>query len=155
MSGEAITADGLAALKAELEDLETNARREMSARIAAARDLGDLKENAEYHIAKNDQAHLETKIRRLRQRLTQAVVTDVDAAGNTLAFGRTAEVLDETAGKAHTWTIVGPTEASLAEGKLSAESPVGQALLDAAVGETVEVETPRGVRRYRVERLIG
>ncbi len=153
--GEAITADGLAALKAELEDLETNGRRAMAARIGAARELGDLKENAEYHIAKNDQAHLETKIRRLRQRLTQAVVTDVAAEGDVFAFGRTAEVLDEATGTVQTWTVVGPTEASLAQGKLSAESPVGQALLGSAVGEAVEVETPRGVRRYRVERLLS
>ena len=155
MSGEAITADGLAALKAELEELETNGRRAMAARIAAARELGDLKENAEYHIAKNDQAHLETKIRRLRQRLTQAVVTDVAAGGDAFSFGRTAEVLDEATGKVHTWTIVGPTEASLAQGKLSAESPVAQALLGSRAGEGVEVETPRGARRYRVERLVG
>ena len=65
--GEAITAEGLEALKAELAHLEGDARRDMAQRIMAARELGDLKENAEYHIAKEDQAHLETKIKRLRR----------------------------------------------------------------------------------------
>ena len=154
MSGEAITADGLAALKAELEELETNGRRAMAARIAAARELGDLKENAEYHIAKNDQAHLETKIRRLRRRLTHAVVTDVAAGGDAFSFGRTAEVLDEATGAVHTWTIVGATEADIAAGRLSAESPVAQALLGRAPGDSVEVETPRGSRTYVIQKLV-
>jgi len=87
---EAITAEGLDALKAELERLEGEGRREMARRIAAARELGDLKENAEYHIAKEDQAHLETKIKRLRERLRTAVVVEIDGDGDTFAFGRTA-----------------------------------------------------------------
>ena len=155
MSGEAITADGLAALKAELEELETDGRRAMAARIAAARELGDLKENAEYHIAKNDQAHLETKIRRLRQRLTQAVVTDVAADGDAFAFGRTAEVLDEKTGRVHTWTIVGATEADISAGRLASESPVAQALMGRGPGESVEVQTPGGPRVYVIQKLVG
>jgi transcription elongation factor GreA len=152
--GEAITADGLEVLRAELEDLETGGRQAMAERINAARQLGDLKENAEYHIAKDDQAHLETRIQRLRQRLRNAVVVEADASSATVAFGRTAEVVDEESGQVHTWTIVGPTEADLAEGKLSAESPVARALLGRAPGDAVAVETPRGTRSYRVERLI-
>src|SRR4030088_801281 len=108
--GEAITAAGLEVLRAELEELETVGRREMAARILAARELGDLKENAEYHIAKDDQAHLETRIKRLRERLRNAVVVEPSATGATYGFGRTAEVLDESSGKLHVWTIVGPTE---------------------------------------------
>jgi transcription elongation factor GreA len=153
-TGEAITPEGLRALEAEIEELETTGRRAMAERIKAARELGDLKENAEYHIAKDDQAHLETKILRLRQRLGAAVVVEPDADGARLTFGRTAEVLDETTGRSHEWTIVGATEANIAEGRLSSESPVAQALLGCAVGETVAVETPSGVRRYRVERLV-
>jgi transcription elongation factor GreA len=151
---KAITPEGLVALEAELEELEGPARRAMAARILAARELGDLKENAEYHIAKEDQAHLETKIQRLRQRLRNAVVVEADASSATVAFGRTAEVTDEESGHVHTWTIVGATEADLAAGKLSAESPVAQALLGRAPGDAVAVETPRGTRTYRVERLI-
>ena len=152
-SGESITAEGLEELREELEQLEGPARNEMAERIKAARELGDLKENADYHIAKEDQAHLETKIKRLRARLRDAVVVDVDDDASVFAFGRSAEVLDLESGKTHVWTLVGPTEADVTSGKLSAESPVGQALRDAAVGSEVVVETPRGEKRYRVEKL--
>ena len=151
--GEAITPEGLEALKADLEELETEGRRAMGERLLAARSLGDLKENAEYHIAKDDQAHLETRIKRLRARLRDAVAVE-SADEGTLAFGRTAEVREEDSGTVQTWTIVGPTEANLAEGKLSSESPVASALLGHAPGDTVEVETPRGPRKYRIEKLL-
>ena len=154
-SGEAITPAGLEALEAELQELETSGRRAMAARILAARDLGDLKENAEYHIAKDDQAHLETRIKRLRARLRNAVVVEASADEATFAFGRTAEVLDEASATVHTWTIVGPTEANLAEGKLSSESPVAAALLGSSVNEKIAVETPGGTRRYRVEKIVS
>jgi transcription elongation factor GreA len=153
-TGESITPEGLEALKAELNTLETDGRQAMSARINDARSLGDLKENADYHIAKEDQAHLETKIKRLRLRLRDAVVVEPDTETSTFAFGRTAAVTDETTGKTHEWTIVGPTEANLSQGKLSAESPVAQALLGAKPGQVVSVTTPRGARNYKVERLV-
>src|SRR3954470_24445426 len=119
---EQITPEGLAALRAEIAHLESEGRAEMAVRIKAARELGDLKENAEYHIAKDDQAHLEAKIRRLRNRLAAAVTVDPDPSSDAFDFGRTAEVLDEAGGTTRTWTIVGPTEANLAEGRLSSES---------------------------------
>jgi len=153
--GEAITPAGLEALEAELAELETSGRKTIAERILAARELGDLKENAEYHIAKDDQAHLETRIKRLRSRLRNAVVVDAGTAGDGFAFGCTAEVLDEGSGAVHTWTIVGATEADIAQGRLSAESPVGSALLGRAAGEAVEVETPRGGRTYRVQKIVG
>ena len=150
----AITPEGLEALKAELEQLETEGRRDMAARILAARELGDLKENAEYHIAKEDQAHLETKIQRLQQRLREARVVEAPAgATDEVAFGSTVTVVDEEAGREATYTIVGPTEADMAAGKLSAESPVAQALIGTKVGATAVVATPRGERRLRVEKL--
>ncbi|MCB0874815.1 MAG: transcription elongation factor GreA [Solirubrobacterales bacterium] len=152
--GESITADGLRELRAEVEHLEGPARREMAERIKAARELGDLKENADYHIAKEDQAHLETKIKRLRERLRDAVVVEVDDDSDTFAFGRTAEILDD-AGKTHTWTLVGPTEADMSAGRLSAESPVGQALRDGRVGSDIVVETPRGNRTFTISKLVG
>jgi transcription elongation factor GreA len=151
--GEAITPAGLAALRSELEELETEGRRAMGERLLNARSLGDLKENAEYHIAKDDQAHLETKIKRLRARLRDAVVVE-GSADETFAFGRTAEVVEEDTGTVHTWTIVGPTEADVASGRLSVESPVASALLGRAPGDVVEVETPRGTRKYRIEKLV-
>src|SRR3979411_538072 len=109
--GEAITPAGLQVLRAELAELETEGRQALAARILAARELGDLKENAEYHIAKDDQAHRETKILRLRARLRNAVVVTPSIDDATYGFGRTAEILDEASGKLHRWTIVGPTEA--------------------------------------------
>jgi transcription elongation factor GreA len=149
--GEAITPEGLDALKAELGELETTGRREIARRILAARELGDLSENAEYHAAKEDQAHLETRIKRLRQRLREAVVVEADSgAAGTFAFGRTAEVCDEDTGEVRTWTIVGPTEADVPAGKLSSASPIAKALIGQPEGALVDVDTPRGTRRFRI-----
>ena len=154
--GEPITAAGIEELRAELAQLEGPARQEMAARIKVARELGDLKENADYHIAKEDQAHLETKIKRLQERLRNAVVVEVDeAADGVFDFGRSAEVIDESKGETNQWTLVGSTEADLASGRLSAESPIGRALLDAPVGTTVTVETPRGERAFKVLKLLS
>lgn len=155
-SGEPITAAGIEELKAELADLEGPKRLEMADRIRGARELGDLKENADYHIAKEDQAHLETRIQRLQERLRNAVVVEVEEGdGDTFSFGRSAEVVDESKGETNVWTLVGSTEANLAEGRLSAESPIGRALMDAAVGSTVVVETPKGDRRFKVVKLVS
>lgn len=153
--GEPITSEGLEALKAEIGELETVGRREMAARILTARGHGDLKENAEYHAAKDDQAHLETRIRRLRDRLRNAVVVDVaEDAGTIFAFGQSAEVRDENTGEVRTWTIVGAPEADRKQGKLSVESPIAKALLDRPAGATVEVPTPGGSRRLRIVRIL-
>ena len=152
---EPITSEGIEALRAEVEELEGPGRAAMAARIKAARELGDLSENADYHIAKEDQAHLETRIKRLRARLNNAEVVEVDADAEAFAFGRTAEVVDERSGKVNTWTLVGSTEANLAEGRLSAESPVGRALRDRKVGEAVAIETPGGKKSFLVRALVG
>src|SRR5204863_8769886 len=124
---EQITPEGLTALRAEIAQLESEGRAEMAARIQAARELGDLKENAEYHIAKEDQAHLETKIKRLVERLRNAVVVDAPADADIVSFGTTVTVADEETGREATYTLVGPTEADLSAGKLSAESAVARA----------------------------
>jgi transcription elongation factor GreA len=155
LTGEPITADGIAALRLEVEQLEGPARSEMAERIRAARELGDLKENADYHLAKEDQAHLETRIKRLRLRLSRAVVVEADGPSDSFGFGRTAEVLDEATGKVNTWTLVGSTEADPANGRLSAESPVGRALRGRTVAETVQIETPGGQKAYRVQKLVA
>src|SRR4051812_22034656 len=108
-AGESITAEGLTALKAELERLEGEGRDTMARRISAAREHGDLKENAEYHAAKEDQAHLETRIARLTERLRNARVVEApDGDSDTVGFGATVHVVDD-AGRASTFTIVGPT----------------------------------------------
>jgi transcription elongation factor GreA len=150
---ELITPEGLAALRAEIEELETRGRADMAERIKAARELGDLKENAEYHIAKDDQAHLETKILRLNQRLRAARVVEPSEAGDIVAFGSTVAVVDEASGRENQFTLVGPTEADLKTGRLSAESPVARALIGARVGDTVRVETPGGPRSYSVKSI--
>jgi transcription elongation factor GreA len=153
--GEPITEAGLAALKAEIAELETGGRRAIAERIRIARGHGDLKENGEYHAAKEDQAHLETRILRLRQRWRRAVVVDTsDRPGHSFAFGRSAEVRDEGTGEVHTWTIVGAAEADRARGRLSVESPVGKALLDQSPGATVEVPVPSGTRRLTIVRIL-
>jgi transcription elongation factor GreA len=152
-NGEAITPEGLEALKAELERLEGEARRDIAQRIKVARELGDLSENAEYHIAKEDQAHLETKILRLNQRLRAARVVEAPAASEIVAFGTTVTVADDESGREATYTLVGPTEADLSAGKLSSESPMAKALMGRRPGDQVDVHTPRGVRRQRVVRL--
>jgi transcription elongation factor GreA len=112
--------------------------------------MGDLKENAEYHIAKEDQGHLETKILRLQSRLRAAVVVEAAHGGDIVAFGSTVELVDEDGGPGMTWTIVGPTEADIKARKLSAESPIAQAVMEKSVGDVAEVQTPKGVRRLRV-----
>jgi transcription elongation factor GreA len=152
-NGEPITAEGLEALKAELARLEGDARRDIAKRIQVARELGDLSENAEYHIAKEDQAHLETKILRLVERLRNARVVEAPADSEVVAFGTTVTVADEASGREATYTLVGPTEADLGAGKLSSESPVAKALMGRRPGDEVEVHTPRGVRKQRVVRL--
>lgn len=150
---EQITPEGLAALREEIADLETRGRAEMAVRIKAARELGDLKENAEYHIAKDDQAHLETKILRLNQRLRAARVVERSESEDVVAFGSTVSVVDDASGREHEFTLVGATEADLKTGRLSAESPVARALVGSRAGDTVTVETPGGRRSYSVKRV--
>ena len=150
---EPITAEGIEALRAERDELEGPGRREMAKRIKAARELGDLKENAEYHIAKDDQAHLVTKIKRLTERLRAARVVEGTTDPEIVGFGSTVLVTDEGSGRENEFTLVGPTEADLAAGRLSAESPVARALVGARAGETVAVQTPGGERRYTVQRV--
>jgi transcription elongation factor GreA len=150
---EAITREGLAQLKSELEALEGEGRRTIAQRILVARELGDLSENAEYHAAKEDQAHLETKIARLTERLRNATVVEASADATVVTFGATVNVIDAESGKKATYTIVGATEADLKQGRLSAESPVAKALIGTAPGDSVKVSTPRGTRELKVESL--
>ncbi|HWI21961.1 MAG TPA: transcription elongation factor GreA [Baekduia sp.] len=146
---EPITAQGLEDLKAELATLEGPERRALAERILRAREHGDLSENAEYHAAKEDQAHLETKILKLQARLRSARVVDAPVASDAVAFGSKVTVADDK-GKETEYTIVGATEADLKSGKLSAESPVAEALIGAKAGQKVSVRTPGGKRFFTV-----
>src|SRR4051812_698285 len=127
LNENAMTSEGLEALRAELEQLETTGREEIAAQIKTAREWGDLKENAEYHAAKEAQAHLETRILRLRERVVSAEVVEIEG-GEEISFGSQVEVEDEATGKTTRYTLVSSTEASPSDGKLSIESPVAGAL---------------------------
>jgi transcription elongation factor GreA len=139
-----ITAEGLRELEAELLALEGDGRREIAERIKTAREWGDLKENSEYHDAKNDQAHLETKIAKLRERISSAeVVRESEASDGAVGFGSTVVVRDDN-GAERSWRIVSSHDASPSEGRLSADSPVARALLGRRAGERAGVVLPKG-----------
>ncbi len=146
-----ITAAGLEELKAELAGLEGEGRREIAERIKTAREWGDLKENSEYHDAKNDQAHLETRIARLREKITDAVVVaeQQPAPGGVVGFGSTVVIRDQE-GTEQTWRIVSSHDASPKDGRLSAESPVATALLGRGEGDELSVTLPKGTRRLTI-----
>jgi transcription elongation factor GreA len=145
-----ISPEGLAALEAELHELETEGRRAMAERIKTARDFGDLKENAEYHDAKDAQAHLETKILRLRELRSGAVVVETGGAGDEVALGVVVTVRDLDGGREAEHAIVSAAESDPARGRLSIDSPLGRALTGARAGEEVTFDAPRGRRRLEV-----
>ena len=134
-------------LVAELDDLTGAKRREVVARIKAARELGDLRENADYTAAREEQSFLEGRVQALEDRLRRAVVVDERASGRVV-IGSIVKV--ETDGDELVYTIVGSAEANPAAGRLSSVSPVGSALLGSLPGAEVDVRTPRGTVRYRV-----
>jgi len=144
-----ITAEGLAALRSELARLETTARQDMARQIATARAFGDLKENAEYHAAKEAQAHLETRILVLRDKLANSEVVEA-TVGDVVGFGSTVEVEDEKTGRRSTYELVSSLDADAAAGRISYDSPVATALRDQRVDDVAMVATPRGERRLRV-----
>ncbi len=145
-----MTPEGLQSLSEELAALEGEGRREIAERIKTAREWGDLKENSEYHDAKNEQAHLETKIARLRERISTAVVVEeTPAANGAVGFGSTVVVRDSK-GAERTWKIVSSHDASPAEGRLSADSPVARGLQGRRAGDEVAVALPRGETVLRI-----
>ena len=142
-----LTADALARLEVELGELTRVRRPDVVARIKAARELGDLRENAEYQAAREEQSFLEGRIRLLVERKRNFVLID-ESGGDRAHIGSTIVV--EHDGETVTYTLVGSTESDPAAGRISVASPVGAALLKAVAGEDVEVRTPRGTVRYRV-----
>jgi transcription elongation factor GreA len=144
-----MTAEGLEALRAEIAALEGPERARIADEIKTARGFGDLKENAEYHEAKNAQARLETKILQLRDRMLNARVVET-TQGDVIGFGSTVELEDEATGKRVTYRIVAAHEASASEGKLSGESPVAAALDGKRAGQVAVVPAPRGERRLKI-----
>jgi transcription elongation factor GreA len=148
-----LTPEGMANLKAELDELTTRRRREVAQRIKEAREFGDISENAEYDDAKNEQAMLEARIASLEDKLRSATVIDASQVTNEMVgVGSVVHVKDEK-GKSVKYTIVGSAEASPGEMKLSNESPVGKALVGRKRGEEVTITTPRGKRKLKITKI--
>jgi len=147
-----LTPEGYEQLRAELELLRTDRRREIAERIAAAREFGEIAENAEYDDAKNEQMMLEHRISQLEERLANARVIDVNQVDTSIvSIGSVVRLRDVDARETVEYFIVGSAEANPAERKLSNESPVGKAILGRKKGETVEVVTPRGAKvKYKI-----
>ncbi len=143
-----LTPEGLEALRAELEEL-TAKRPAMAAKIKSARELGDLKENAEYHAAKDEQGFLETRIQVIEGQIRTAKVVEASSSGRA-TLGSKVLVKDLDLGEQETWTITGVSEADPMENKVSYESPIGSALMDAAPGDKVEVQLPRGTMHLEI-----
>ena len=139
-----MTAPELKRLRDELNELESGGRSQIAARIKTAREWGDLKENGEYHAAKEAQAHLETRILRLREQVRAAVVVE-DATGDDVRHGSTIEVTDLGKGGSQSFKIVSPNEANPKEGLISSSSPVGAGADRRRVGDEVQIPIPAGV----------
>jgi len=137
-------------LVAEIERLGGEGRREVAARIKVAREWGDLKENAEYHAAKEDAAMLELKIERLRGQLRSAEIVEAASGADGAGLGSKVTYTDETTGREATHTLVAEVEARPSDGLISIASPVGRTLAGALPGEVRTLETPRGERSLRI-----
>ncbi|MCI5731491.1 MAG: transcription elongation factor GreA [Eubacterium sp.] len=146
-----LTYEGLKALEDELHDLKVNRRREVAQKIKEAREQGDLSENAEYDAAKEEQRDIELRIEEIDKILKNAeVVDDDDVDSNVINVGCTVKIKDLEFKEEMEYKIVGSTEANSLKGKISNESPVGKALIGAQKGDTVEVETPAGMIKYKI-----
>ncbi len=148
-----MTEDELRTLREELSELETSGRTQIAARIKTAREWGDLKENGEYHAAKEAQAHLETRILRLREQVRAAVVVEGGGRSDEVQHGSSVSVTDLGKQQAREFKIVSPNEAKPADGLLSVSSPIAQALIGRRVAEVVHVSTPNGVRELRIDAI--
>ena len=137
-------------LEADIAALEGEGRREVAARIGVAREWGDLKENAEYHAAKDDAAMLEARIARMRDQLRSAEIVEPAGKGEAAGMGSTVTYVDESAGREQSHRLVPSREADPAAGSISIDSPVGRALAGATAGDVRALETPRGERALRV-----
>ncbi|HKV45479.1 MAG TPA: transcription elongation factor GreA [bacterium] len=147
-----LTRDGRDQLEAELRHLRSERRREVALRIKRAAELGDRSENSEYEDAKNEQAFIEGRIQELDLLLRDVRVIDEPGKGRSdvVSMGCTVHVTDTATGEDVAYTIVGPVEVDLAQGRISHLSPVGAALLGHTVGQTVRVVVPAGTLKLRV-----
>ncbi len=143
-----LTPEGLEELKAKIEHLSTDRRREVADRIRDAREFGDISENSEYDDAKNEQAMLEKQIADLEDKLRSSRVIDEQQVGtDKVSVGTTVHVKDQKTSKSAKYKMVGSAEADPSNGRLSNESPVGKALIGRKRNEVVSVAVPRGPAR--------
>ena len=148
-----MTPEGHAFLSSELAALKTE-RPKISREIGIAREHGDLKENAEYHAAKEKQGLTEARIAEIEDRLARAEVIDPSTlSGDRVAFGAMVKLEDMDAEKVVTYRLVGPDESDLKQGKISITSPVARALVGKEIGDEVRVQTPGGIRTYEIADL--
>lgn len=146
-----MSAEGIRQLEEELDYLKGEKRKEVAEKIKLARSYGDLSENSEYDDAKNEQAMLEARIVTIEATLKAAVLIDEDTISNEhIHIGSSVKLLNLRNDAEVTYKVVGTNEANPSEGKISDESPVGQALVGHAVGDVVEVEVPVGVIGFKV-----
>jgi len=148
-----LTAEGAAKLKAELEQLKGPARDELARRLRDAVQQGDLSENADYHKAKEDQGFLEGRIQELEYLLKNAVIIEKNSAVTGLVEVGATVTLQEEDFPPETYFVVGAKEADPRNGRISNESPIGQALIGHAVGETVVAETPGGAVKLKILKI--
>jgi transcription elongation factor GreA len=146
-----MTAAGYTALETELKHRQQVERPRIIQQISDARSHGDLSENAEYHAAKEQQAHNEGRIAELEDKLARAEVIDVSKlSGETVKFGATVTLIDEDTDEKRVWQIVGEPEADAKQGRISIGSPLARALVGKKKGASVEVVTPTGAKAYEV-----
>ena len=145
-----MTAAGKAELEAELEQLKTEGRVDIAEKLKVARSYGDLSENSEYDEAKSEQAKIEARIQELEYQLKNAVIID-NTASAKVSMGSKVTVLRD--GQKFVYEIVGFSQSNPSQGKISDESPVGKALIGAAVGEKVVVEAPIGNLEFEIKSI--
>ncbi len=153
MSGKIpITAQGAERLREELKELKNVRRPKVIAAIAEAREHGDLKENAEYHAAREEQGFIEGRIADIEGKLSHAQVIDVTKmnAGGKVIFGATVELLDIDEDTELTYQIVGDDEADIKHGKISISSPIARVLIGKSVDDVVQLDAPGGIRELEI-----
>jgi len=150
-----ITARGAEMLREELRRLKSEARPRIIQAIADARGHGDLKENAEYHAAKEEQGFVEGRIQEIESRLLNSEIIDVTRLANTgrVVFGATVELIDEADGKSVSYRIVGEDEADIAAGRISIASPIARAMIGRSKGDVAVVAAPGGERCYEIVKV--
>jgi transcription elongation factor GreA len=153
MSNERIpmSREGYEKLKADLDRMQNVEMTEIAKRVAAARDLGDLKENAEYHAAREDHGMLQARVNALKDKLGRAYIIDkANGPSDTVIFGVRVRIKDLDASEEEVYELVGPGDEDYDRNKILTSSPIGQGLLGKKVGDTVQIQVPRGVLRYEV-----